>query len=683
MGEPGWEDVLPNPHAVLQRRRRMTRSYGVVARSGDPLPAPLAGTFGNLSSPVINDAGAVAFRATLNGDGETTGLFYASAGTVQLVERSTGPFDLNNAGDIVFRQGGALYRWRAGTGRTLILPARATLPSGRLRALRGTPILGDGGHVALVADLQRTSRSPRTARALVTIAPDGTVTVIAVDRDGSPAGTSYDIRTNGTPISVNAGGQVAFATRIRNAGWGVFVYTPGAATVATIAKTGDVVDGTRLTDGGIRYVGIDSLGTLTFHGRFEAGGVTAGRLVRASGGAFTTLAVDEGGLFAPRLTETGHVVWSRAGRVFLYDGAVTTVAATSDVTPIGTGFVPGHPSVNDGGVTAFVSTREALYAFDAAAPAPLLSSGHVLPASGPIVDIGAHAARDGMLAVYATTENRRALLLEERRGEFVEVVYSGAGTPAGGTFALDRDTVDVFGGGAVFASSIDDGPIAYGAFRVTFDGRVETLAKNGDRAGGRSVVDDVLAVAAYGQGAVILAGVSDDSGGTGIFVVTKPGRRLRPVAVTGGRTPLGGRWDSFEAPVTRGNRVVFAATILRGRSPSALFSWTPRGGVVPLAVQGRRARDRQRMGLRRSDAMLFSPYAVARGIVAFMGPRGENGSVAVYARRRGAPEALLALDDHLADGDVFGFGDGLALVDGEVVVAATVGASVALLGIVP
>src|SRR5581483_10250035 len=98
MGEPGWEDVLPNPHAVLQRRRRMTRSYGVVARSGDPLPAPLAGTFGNLSSPVINDAGAVAFRATLNGDGETTGLFYASAGTVQLVERSTGPFDLNNAG---------------------------------------------------------------------------------------------------------------------------------------------------------------------------------------------------------------------------------------------------------------------------------------------------------------------------------------------------------------------------------------------------------------------------------------------------------------------------------------------------------------------------------------------------------------------------------------------------------
>jgi hypothetical protein len=70
-------------------------------------------------------------------------------------------------------------------------------------------------------------------------------------------------------------------------------------------------------------------------------------------------------------------------------------------------------------------------------------------------------------------------------------------------------------------------------------------------------------------------------------------------------------------------------------------------------------------------------------MVAFVGPHGENGSMAVYARRRGAPEPLLALGDHLADGDVVGFGDGLALVDGEVVVAATVGASVALLGIVP
>jgi hypothetical protein len=509
------------------------------------------------------------------------------------------------------------------------------------------------------------------------------VTVIAADGDGSPAGADYDIVANNTPISVNAAGQVAFATRLENRSWAAFLYTPGASTVATVAKEGDVVDGARLTDDRIRYVGVDSMGTVAFHAHFEAGGVIAGRLVRASGGALTTLAMDEGGLFAPRLTDTGRVVWSRTGRVFQYDGAVTTVATTSDVTPIGTGFVPGDPSVNNGGVTAFRSNRVALYAFDVAAPAPVLSGGDTLPGSGPITDIETHAARDGLIAAFVTTELRRSLLLKERRGAFVEVAYAGGPTPLGGTFVLDRSEADVGAGAAVFTSSIDDGPVASGAFRVGVDRQVVTLAKSGDRAGRRSVGGDVFSVAAYGRGAVFQAVVSDNSGATGIFVVTRAGRRPQPIAVTGGRTPLGGRWDALFDPVTHGNRVVFAATILRGQSPSGLFGWTPDRGVVPLAVQGRRARDRQRMGLRQSGAMVFGPYAVGRGLVAFAGPRGEAGSSAVYGRRRGAPEPLLALDEHLADGDVSGFGDALAIVDGEVVQAATVGPTVELLGIVP
>jgi hypothetical protein len=137
------------------------------------------------------------------------------------------------------------------------------------------------------------------------------------------------------------------------------------------------------------------------------------------------------------------------------------------------------------------------------------------------------------------------------------------------------------------------------------------------------------------------------------------------------------------APVTHGNRLAFGTTILRGQSPSALFAWTRGGEIVPLSVQGRRARDRQRMGLRRRDAVVFSPYALARGLVAFVGPRGENASAAVYTRRGGAPETLLTLDDRVADGDALGFGDGLAIVDGEIVLAASVGATVTLLGILP
>jgi hypothetical protein len=88
------------------------------------------------------------------------------------------------------------------------------------------------------------------------------------------------------------------------------------------------------------------------------------------------------------------------------------------------------------------------------------------------------------------------------------------------------------------------------------------------------------------------------------------------------------------------------------------------------------------MGLRRSDASLFWPYALSDGLVAFVGPRAGSSTV-VYARRRGLPEPLLAVGDHLPDGDVTGFGDALAIVGGEIVVAASLGTSVTLLGIVP
>src|SRR3989442_14804748 len=38
----------------------------VVAKTGDPLPAPLAGAFGALSGAAIADGGAIAFAATLD-----------------------------------------------------------------------------------------------------------------------------------------------------------------------------------------------------------------------------------------------------------------------------------------------------------------------------------------------------------------------------------------------------------------------------------------------------------------------------------------------------------------------------------------------------------------------------------------------------------------------------------------
>ena len=54
----------------------------VVAKTGDPLPAPLQGTFGALANASIADGGAIAFAATLDSPAAAAGIFVAGPGGV-------------------------------------------------------------------------------------------------------------------------------------------------------------------------------------------------------------------------------------------------------------------------------------------------------------------------------------------------------------------------------------------------------------------------------------------------------------------------------------------------------------------------------------------------------------------------------------------------------------------------
>src|SRR5438876_9298673 len=89
----------------------------VVARTGDPLPAPLDGTLNQLSSRVvINDDGVVAFGATLNSRLVSEGPFLFLHERDGLVPVTDGTALLDGAVRDLNREGDLLYT----TGRTAI-----------------------------------------------------------------------------------------------------------------------------------------------------------------------------------------------------------------------------------------------------------------------------------------------------------------------------------------------------------------------------------------------------------------------------------------------------------------------------------------------------------------------------------------------------------------------------------
>src|SRR5439155_12166130 len=132
----------------------------VVARTGDPLPAPLDGTLNQLSSRVvINDDGVVAFGATLNSRLASEGLFLREREGVVPVTDGTALLDgavrdLNREGDLLYTTGRtAIWLWSRSARKAVALVGRGGLApgGGSFELLSSRPVLNDSGLVAFVA----------------------------------------------------------------------------------------------------------------------------------------------------------------------------------------------------------------------------------------------------------------------------------------------------------------------------------------------------------------------------------------------------------------------------------------------------------------------------------------------------------------------------------------------------
>jgi len=606
-------------------------TFGVIAKTGDPLPAPLSGTFNDFGDPVINDSGAVAFNAGLNSVAGTRGAFLYEDGTlVSITVSNLRVVDINGHSDVLLRRGRSdLLLWTRSSGTLATLVRRNALAPGDAKFNRiGTrPVLNDAGVVAFESRARRNHRvkgKRRLFTGIFTASMPAGPALVAQEGDYPPFGAN-DI------VSINAAGQVAFLT-----GTSVLRYDPVGPSTTVVARAGDGVGSDSVRSVSPLYVGIDSQGAVGFVGGIGGGSA----LIRASGGTLTNLSGSgdvTASRFAPRLTDAGHVVWQRGDDVARFDGTVSSVLASGDVTPIGSNVQAGAPSMNGLDVVAFRADRRTLYQLSGGAARPVAAPGDVVAGGGTIRGFGPHAARDGLIAFVARDAGGGGTFLAIARGGTLTTVLDiRVPTPLGGTLDLDVPSLDVRGTKIVFASSVNGGAAASGLFRVDVStGVVDVLAQAGEPATGDRHFAEFDSVQAAGGGAVFGATLDDASGG--LFV--SGGTRARAIVITGEPVPGRPRKTITDVgPVAvSGRRVLFSVNNTDDnddkRGPRLLL-WR-NGRVQTLVAAGRRAAGSGRF------AFEFSQVAMDGRTAAFIAGLDRTAASGLFLLRGRTPVPLV------------------------------------------
>jgi len=367
-----------------------------IGSEGDPAPSGLAGTLGNgvgLTEMFVNSSGQVVFGASLKGAGAGQGIFTGSPSNALAKVVATG--DSASANSIF----------------TFAQPTFSLAPS----------MLNDSGQAAFLA-----STSNSSGIFLFTPGAGGGITKIVAVGDTAPDGSTFtllaDNSSQGGPVVINAGGQIAFAADT-STGSGIFVGSAGN-TVQKVVATGDSLAGGTVT-GLFGLSSFNNGGTLVF-----AGSVTIPPATTQTNGLFEGIA----------------------------SGAVSTLVLDGTTAP-GTGggtfftqlfgvFPSGAVQINDEGDLAFRS------------------------------GVSGGTSNSGYFRLLQSDHTLRAIVLQG------QAVPGGLGTfdliPAptyqGGGFALGPDGAMVFSNNFVTGASVTD----RGDFGVTAGGTIFKIISAGD-----------------------------------------------------------------------------------------------------------------------------------------------------------------------------------------------------------
>ncbi len=239
------------------------RDDAIIAQAGDPAPGTSGGTsFGFFTDPVLNDAGQVAYHATLTGTGVTdtnnTGVWRdstliareaepapgTSAGT--LFKRFEAKPAIDTAGQVVYQaelsgpgvtSSNATGIWR---DDTLVVragdPAAGTGPGVQLGPFVTPvtrPALNANGQIAYRTALVGTGVTEANDAGIWIVGPQGDTLLVARKGDALAGQTITDLQhatgsgdSNGQPGSLNNHSQLAYSATLSGGGRGVFLFTP-------------------------------------------------------------------------------------------------------------------------------------------------------------------------------------------------------------------------------------------------------------------------------------------------------------------------------------------------------------------------------------------------------------------------------------------------------------------------
>lgn len=229
-----------------------------LAAVGDPVPSGerIAG-FGEHPAAAINDAGAVAFSAQLNGGKATGGVFLAQQGklTAVAVSGATPPdaaggtladFEppmLSNAGDVAFlasvRQGRetgeAIYLWRRGV-LSKVVASGDHVPGGGLFSGFGRPALNSRGAVAFGALIEQ---GPILGGIFISTGKD----IHPVLAAATPSPTGGIFARFSERIELNDAGTIALSAVLTQGGPDTAVFVVDNDTPRAIAAVGEAASG--------------------------------------------------------------------------------------------------------------------------------------------------------------------------------------------------------------------------------------------------------------------------------------------------------------------------------------------------------------------------------------------------------------------------------------------------------
>ncbi len=222
--------------------------------------APAGGNYSALGgNPVLNDAGQLAFAATLSGGSATAGIFAGAPGALQTIalQGATAPGSggaayssfvnpvMNGSGRVVFAAnltGGTaasgLYGGISGSVQAIAVQGNPAPAGGNYGSLLNTPVLNDLGQIAFNANLTGGSATSGLFFGL-----PGALQAVALQGDPTPAGGTY--LSIGFPV-LNAVGQLAFTSSLTGAGVttandaALFGFSGGA--VFPLLREGDALD---------------------------------------------------------------------------------------------------------------------------------------------------------------------------------------------------------------------------------------------------------------------------------------------------------------------------------------------------------------------------------------------------------------------------------------------------------